>query len=98
MKIGSSPPKWNKNCPGGVFIIAFRLKGGRFMKIAASNLHMARLKISHFAFYILPFALFLSGCASFRVAGQLQPRRYALMRGDPKVALAHFQRAAELDP
>lgn len=68
------------------------------MKIAACNLHMARLKISHFAFYILPFALFLSGCASFQVAGQLQPGRYALMRGDPKVALAHFQRAADLDP
>ncbi len=28
----------------------------------------------------------------------MQPGRYALMRGDSKVALAHFQRAADLDP
>lgn len=42
--------------------------------------------------------IFLSGCASFWAAGEVQQGRLQLMFGDPKVALAHFQRAAESDP
>jgi tetratricopeptide (TPR) repeat protein len=39
------------------------------------------------------------GCTtSYQVGGELQPGRYALRRGDPKMALVHFQRAAEIDP
>ena len=56
-------------------------------------------KILHFTFYILPFAfLFLSGCVAFQVGGEIKPGRYALLRGDSKEALAHFRRAAEIDP
>ena len=43
------------------------------------------------------FILFLSGCASFQVEGEMQEGRRALQSGEPKVALPHFQRAAELD-
>jgi tetratricopeptide (TPR) repeat protein len=39
--------------------------------------------------------VFLSGCAA---ATQVQQGRIALLYGDPKVALASFQSAAELDP
>ena len=49
-------------------------------------------------FYILPLAMFLSGCTAIRASGELQPGRYALMRGDAKRALTHFERAAEIDP
>ncbi len=38
------------------------------------------------------------GCAAFQVAGEIQQGRTALLRGEPKVALPHFQRAADLDP
>jgi tetratricopeptide (TPR) repeat protein len=68
------------------------------MKIADLKLRFGRIEALKFAAYILPVALFFSGCATYRVAGEIQPGRYALMRGDPKVALAHFQRAAALDP
>jgi len=43
------------------------------------------------------FILFLSGCASFQVEGEMQEGRRALQSGEPKVALPHFQRVAELD-
>jgi tetratricopeptide (TPR) repeat protein len=44
-------------------------------------------------------ALFLaSGCVAIQVGGEIQQGRNQLRYGDPKVALAHFQRAAELDP
>ncbi|HWP60534.1 MAG TPA: tetratricopeptide repeat protein [Candidatus Acidoferrales bacterium] len=44
-------------------------------------------------------AAFTTGCgSSLRAGGELQPGRYALHRGDQKSALAHFQRAAEIDP
>jgi tetratricopeptide (TPR) repeat protein len=46
------------------------------------------------ALLLLSFA----ACANFQVGGQVQPGRYALHRGDPKAALVHFQRAAEIDP
>jgi tetratricopeptide (TPR) repeat protein len=68
------------------------------MKIADFQSHFAKVKTLLFAIYILSFAFFFSACAAFQIAGQVQPGRYALMRGDPKVALAHFQRAADLDP
>jgi tetratricopeptide (TPR) repeat protein len=51
-----------------------------------------------FAFYLLPFAFFISGCAAFHVGGEIQSGRQALRYGDPKIALAHFQRAAALNP
>ena len=45
------------------------------------------------------FALLLSaaGCASFQAAGEVQRGRPQLIYGDPKVALAHFQRASDID-
>lgn len=42
--------------------------------------------------------VFLSGCVSFQAGGEIQHGRRALMFGDPNVALAHFQRAAEIAP
>ena len=51
-----------------------------------------------FAFCLLPVALFLSGCTVFYVGGEIVTGRQELLYGDPKVALAHFQRAGELDP
>jgi tetratricopeptide (TPR) repeat protein len=55
-------------------------------------------KILTFAICVLQFAIFFSGCAAFRVGGQIQPGRYALLQGDSKTAVAYFQRAAEMDP
>jgi len=46
----------------------------------------------------LLFAILLSGCVAFQVGGEIQAGRKALQVGDPNGALAHFQRAAELDP
>jgi tetratricopeptide (TPR) repeat protein len=51
-----------------------------------------------FQFYVLSVGLVLGGCASYQVAGNMEQGRPQLIWGDPKVALAHFQRAAELDP
>ncbi len=42
--------------------------------------------------------ILVSGCVTVQVMGEIQNGRRELMYGDPKVALAHFQRAAELDP
>ena len=50
-------------------------------------------------FCMLSLGLVLSGCGvSYQVAGNLEQGRPQLIWGDPKVALARFQRAAELDP
>jgi hypothetical protein len=68
------------------------------MKIADLRSQIAKVSIFHVGFFILPFAVILSGCTAIQVSGELQPGRYALMRGDAKRALAHFQRAAEIDP
>lgn len=54
-------------------------------------------KISSFAVYLLPFAFLLSACASYDAAGDLQRGRYALLRGDSKLAQQHFQQAADID-
>jgi len=51
-----------------------------------------------FSFLIFNFALFLSGCASFEAGSNVQRGRYALLRGDSKLALSHFQRVSEIDP
>ena len=58
----------------------------------------AKMKYLIFAFLIFNFALFLSGCASFDAGGNVQRGRFALLRGDSKLALQHFQRASEIDP
>jgi tetratricopeptide (TPR) repeat protein len=67
------------------------------MKIADTETPTGRR--FHRAFYLLPLALLLvAGCTAVRTSSQMQPGRYALMRGDSQRALAHFQRAAEIDP
>lgn len=60
--------------------------------------HSGRGVFSIFTFYLLPFALVVSGCASFEAGSNLQRGRYALLRGDSKLALSHFQRTSEIDP
>ena len=40
----------------------------------------------------------ISGCVAFSVGGEIQSGRTALMKGEPDLALMHFQRAAQLDP
>jgi len=40
----------------------------------------------------------VSGCASFRAAGQVQSGRVALFKQQPEAALAHFRQATEVDP
>jgi tetratricopeptide (TPR) repeat protein len=47
-------------------------------------------------FFLL--ALLLPGCAAFQTGTEIQAGRLALMTGKPQVALAHFNRAAELSP
>ena len=50
--------------------------------------------------YTLSVGFVLSGCSStsYQVAGNVERGRPQLIWGDPKVALASFQQAAELDP
>ena len=55
-------------------------------------------KILTFAICSLQFAIVFSGCVAFQVGGEINQGRAELLYGDPKVALVHFQRAAELDP
>ncbi len=55
-------------------------------------------RLSRSPICILQFAILLSGCVAYQVGGDMQQGRLALMYGDPKVALAHFQRAADSDP
>jgi len=59
---------------------------------------MNNTTIAKFAFYLLPSAFLLSSCASFEAGSNLQRGRYALMRGESKLALSHFQRTSEIDP
>ena len=61
-------------------------------------MQIAKSKILSIAYRLLPVAFVLSGCIAFQVAGEIQKGRMELMYGDPKVALVHFQRAAELEP
>jgi tetratricopeptide (TPR) repeat protein len=67
------------------------------MGSANLKLQIAKVKFQ-FSSFILFFALVISGCAAFQVGSEIQAGRQALRYGDPKIALAHFQRAAELDP
>jgi tetratricopeptide (TPR) repeat protein len=56
-------------------------------------------KINRWALCVLPVVmLFVGACTAIRVSSELQPGRYALMRGDSERALAYFQRAAAIDP
>lgn len=65
---------------------------------AKGKMKNAKWKILIFAICTLQFAIVLSGCVAMQVIGEIQNGRRELMYGDPKAALAHFQRAAELDP
>jgi len=65
---------------------------------AKFNVRNAKNKFRYFSFFILPFAfaaLIFSGCAAL---GEVQTGRYDLLYGDSNKALAHFQRAAAIDP
>jgi tetratricopeptide (TPR) repeat protein len=42
--------------------------------------------------------LLISGCVGLQVSGEVQRGRKELVTGNANVALAHFQKAAELDP
>jgi tetratricopeptide (TPR) repeat protein len=53
-------------------------------------------KAQYVAFLIIAFVT--AGCASFRVAGQVQSGRRALLMNDPETALAYLLQAAERDP
>jgi len=61
----------------------------------SENKSRTRIATSLLTFWSL---LLLSGCTSIQVASEVQTGRHVLLAGDPKVALLHFQRAAELDP
>lgn len=69
------------------------------MQIANFKLQIAKGKIFPVAYCLLPVAFLFSGCGTaFQVGSEIQAGRSALKRGQPKAALASFQRAAELDP
>ena len=51
-----------------------------------------------FALMCLLLSLPLAGCATYKASGEVQRGRMELLYGDPNVALAHFQQAAELNP
>jgi len=46
---------------------------------------------------VLALMPILASCAFYQAAGEIQRGRPQLMYGDPQVALAHFQRASEID-
>jgi tetratricopeptide (TPR) repeat protein len=68
------------------------------MESANPGLQIVKLKIFQFSSFVLAFALVISGCTAYQVGSEIQAGRQALKYGDPKIALASFQRAAELDP
>jgi len=55
---------------------------------------MKRLSLFGFFFALL----FVSSCASFQAAGEIQAGRAALFKDEPGIAVVHFRRATELDP
>ena len=57
--------------------------------------HRAELKALSLAAGVLSLALIVSGCAT---TGQIQAGRQDLLYGAPENAVAHFQRAAQMDP
>jgi len=62
------------------------------------NSQLAKARRRGLSFLVLPFALYLSACTAFDAGSNVQRGRYALLRGDSKLALQHFQRASEIDP
>ncbi len=68
------------------------------MKTANGRIKTSKWLTLTFAICTAYLAILLSGCTSFQVAGEVQQGRRALIRGEPNLALPHFQRAAELDP
>ena len=68
------------------------------MKNVKFKLRTARAQFFLLSFFILPFAFFLSGCASYDAGGNVQRGRYALLRGDSRQALGYFQAASQVDP
>jgi len=56
------------------------------------------MKKDIFSLLVVSTLFVLPGCASFQTISEIQTGRSALRYGDPKVALVHFRRAAELDP
>ena len=68
------------------------------MESATLRWSVVKLTNLYFLFFIFAFVVMISGCIAFRVEGEIQSGRRALRYGEPKVALTHFQRAAELDP
>ncbi|MEX0806626.1 MAG: hypothetical protein WD688_25405 [Candidatus Binatia bacterium] len=59
---------------------------------------MKNKAVLQLTFFSLFCGVVLLGCTSIRVAGDVQKGRMQLMHGDPKVALIHFQSAAQLQP
>ena len=59
---------------------------------------MKNKAVLQLTFFSLFCGVVLLGCTSIRVAGDVQKGRMQLMHGDPKVALTHFQSAAQLQP
>ena len=59
---------------------------------------MKTLKFSYIAAACLGLALSLPACASWQVGSSIQRGRTQLLLGDPKAALVHFRKAADLDP
>lgn len=55
------------------------------------------MKRKHSWFGWVGLTVVVAGCGSFQAAGEVQRGRPQLLFGDPKIALAHFQRASELD-
>jgi tetratricopeptide (TPR) repeat protein len=53
-------------------------------------------RLSLFGFFLA--LLFVSSCASFQAASQIQAGRVALFKDEPGIAVVHFRRAAEMDP
>lgn len=69
------------------------------MKInAKGKMKNVKCRILKSAICNLQFAILLSGCAGYQVGSEIQAGRSALSLGQPKSAVAHFQRAAELQP
>ncbi len=68
------------------------------MKMINLRWKIANRHLSIYSFLIFTFALVFSACTSFDAGSNVQRGRYALMRGDAKLAVSLFQRASEIDP
>lgn len=51
-----------------------------------------------YSWVLCSLAIYLSACASFQSAGEISQGRQAFLIGNNEAALAHFQRAAQIDP